>query len=320
MVTGSVRSTFLVAALASVLGGCAVEQAGEDTELASNELTTDVASTSDGNTGADRAGADDTGTDDTDGAGVDAAPATHGLAVSVHTTLGFPEDATPTDPEHALIVKRQYVTSYDGSRKNPRWVSWELTQPWLGSADRSNSWSIDRDLATGIPQAVNSDFTNSGFQRGHLCPSADRTKNDADNRSTFVFTNAVPQTAQSNSGTWLTLENEERSLARTGNNHVFVIAGTIYSGNVRRIGNGVHVPTSLFKVVVVMQGDHPRPSDVTPATRVIAVEVPNDTSVNGNYRRYLTSLEKLEQKTGFHFLSDADPAVHAALAPQVDSQ
>lgn len=296
MLTGSLRSVFLVAGLA--LGGCAVESASNEAEGATtNEL-------SNGETDATIA----------------AAATTPGLALSVHTTLGFPEEATPTDPLHALIVKSQFVSSYDSTKKNARWVSWELTTKWLGSAERSDSWATDRDLAPGIPQAVNSDFTNSGFQRGHLCPSADRTKNDTDNRATFVFTNAVPQTAESNTGTWLTLENEERTLARVTNNHVFVVAGTIYSGTPRKIGNGVSVPSSLFKVVVVMEGARPVPSEVTPTTRVIAVEIPNNTTVSGNYRRYRTSIESLEQKTGYRFLADADPAVHDALAPRVDSQ
>jgi len=291
MFTVSFRHLFLVVGLA--LGGCAASAAPEDQGETTNELTTTAATLP---------------------------AATEGLALSVHTTLGLPEEATPTDPVHALITKPTYVTSYDSTRKNARWVSWELTTKWLGPADRSDSWSTDHDLATGIPQAVNSDFTNSGFQRGHLCPSADRTKNDTDNRSTFVFTNAVPQTAESNTATWLSLENEERALARVPNNHVFVVAGTIYTGTPRKIGNGVNVPSSLFKIVVVMQGDRPLPGEVTAATRVIAVEIPNTTAVSGNFRRYRTSIEAIEQKTGFHLLSDADPSVHAALAPQVDSQ
>lgn len=297
MFTGSLRSLFLLAALA--LGGCAVESVGAEEQGETSSEITDVATTV---------------------PETDAVAATEGLALSPHTTLGLPEAATPTDPVHALIVKSQYVTSYDSTKKNPRWVSWELTPKWLGSADRSDSWSTDRDLATGIPQAVNSDFTNSGFQRGHLCPSADRTKNDSDNRSTFVFTNAVPQTGESNGSTWLSLEYEERALAKVTNNHVFVVAGSIYEGTPKKIGNGVRVPSSMFKIVVVMQGARPLPSEVTAATRVIAVEIPNTTTVSGNFRRYRTSIEAIEQKTGFHLLSDVDPAVHAALAPQVDSQ
>jgi endonuclease G len=243
---------------------------------------------------------------------------TPGLQLSVHTTLGIPEAATPTDPVHALINHTQYVTSYDSTKKNPRWTSWELTTAWLGSASRSSNFISDHDLAAGIPQSSNSDYSGSGYQRGHICPSADRTKNATDNQQTFLFTNIVPQTAESNTQVWESLETEERNLAKT--NHLFIIAGNIYEGSAQTIGNGVAIPSSMFKVVVVMSGAHPAPTDVTTSTRVITVNIPNTTSVSGNYRSYRTSMADIESKTGFTFMSDVSKSIHDALASQVDTQ
>ncbi len=247
----------------------------------------------------------------------DAGPATSGLALSVHTTLGIPEPATATDPVHALLVKPQYVTSFDSTRKNPRWTSWELTTKWIGSTGRTGSFLPDPALPSSFPQASNSDYSGSGYERGHICPSGDRTDTVPDNMATFVFTNAVPQTAASNTGTWETLETDERSFAKAGS-HVFIVAGSIYADN-KTIGNGIAVPTSMFKVVVLLSGDHPLPSDVTAATRVIAVEIPNTTTVSGSYKSFRVKFGDLETKTGFHFLSDVDPAIHDTLAQVVDA-
>jgi endonuclease G len=244
-------------------------------------------------------------------------PPGEGLALSVHTTLGIPEHAVVGDAEHYLLVKPQFVTSFDSHRKNPRWTSWELTSAWLGSTPRSPSFTRDADLPSSIPQADNSDYSGSGFQRGHILPSADRTKSAADNESTFVFTNVVPQTAESNTGTWETLERAERTLTQ-GGGHVFIIAGSIYADH-QTIGAGVAVPTSMFKVVVVLQGARPTPADVTTTTRVISVEIPNTTTVSGDYKHYRTSFGALESKTGFRFLSDVPAAVHDALAAHVDA-
>lgn len=241
---------------------------------------------------------------------------TPGAMLSAHTTLGFPEDATSDDAEHALVVHSQWVASYDSLKKNPRWTSWELTTGWMGSTGRTDNWVKDRNLS--FAQASSSDYSGSGYQRGHICPSADRTKSVADNQATFLFTNVVPQTAESNTAVWESLESQERTLARS--NHVFIVAGSIYEGAPRTIGNGVRIPSSMFKVVVVMQGTHPLPSEVSPSTRVIAVEIPNTHSVSGSWTRYKTTLESLETKTGFRFLSDVDPEVHDALATKVDSQ
>lgn len=247
-----------------------------------------------------------------------ASPKTKGLALSVHTTLGLPEEAKPNDPQNALLVKSQYVSAYDSTRKNPRWVSWELTGKWLGSADRVDAWTTDPGLGD-LPQAELADYAESGFQRGHLCPSADRTKNPSDNRATFFLTNAVPQAAESNTGAWLTLENDERKLARAGQNHLFVVAGPIYSGKDREVGKGVSVPSSMFKVIVVLEGDRPLPSDVTASTHVIAVEVPNDATARGTYKKFTTSIAAIEKKTGFRLLSDVDASVHDSLASRTDS-
>ena len=244
----------------------------------------------------------------------------NGLALSVHTTLGIPEAATTSDPSHALLVKPQYVTSFDGTRKDPRWTSWELTTAWLGSTSRSPSFVADAQLPATIPQASETDYTKSGFERGHLCPSGDRTSTVDDNLATFVYTNVVPQTAASNTGTWETLETEERSLAAAGS-HLFIIAGSIFATTPpATIGAGVAVPTSMFKVVVVMSGAHPLPSEVTKTTRVITVDIPNTTTVSGPYTGYRVKFADIEKKTGFRFLSDVDPAVHDALAAVVDAQ
>lgn len=276
------------------LGGCAAEEDFDEEPLGSTESEVTSSSPSTVVPGA----------------------TTPGATLSAHTTLGFPEEATQSDAERALVVHKQWVASYDSLKKNPRWTSWELTSAWMGSADRSDNWVKDRDLS--FAQATNSDYSGSGYQRGHICPSADRTKSATDNKATFVFTNVVPQTQESNTAVWASLETQERTLAR--NNHVFIVAGSIYEGTPKKIGSGVHVPSSMFKVIVVMQGEHPLPSEVTETTRVIAVEVPNTHAVSGSWTRYKTTVESLELKTGFKFLSDVDPVVHDALATRVDSQ
>lgn len=95
-------------------------------------------------------------------------------------------------------------------------------------------------------QARDSDYTNSGFDRGHLCPSADRTITDPDNDATFVLTNVVPQTHASNAGP--SLEDEARQLATAGK-HLWIIEGPLYGATQQNIGTGVAVPVSMFKVV-----------------------------------------------------------------------
>jgi endonuclease G, mitochondrial len=182
-------------------------------------------------------------------------------------------------------VKPQFAASYDTTRRTPRWVAWRLDGSWLGTATRATSFRRDPQLPTSAGQARDEDFRNSGFDRGHLCPSADRTRSDPDNDATFVFTNIVPQTRASNSGTWSTLEDDARTWAQQGKT-VMLVAGPVYGVTSQAIGSGVPVPLSTFKVAVVFDTATASPSAVTTATRVIGVLVPNTSSVSGDWRSH----------------------------------
>ncbi|MBM4778769.1 MAG: DNA/RNA non-specific endonuclease [Archangiaceae bacterium] len=246
---------------------------------------------------------------------IDAGVGTAGVALSTHTVLGLPDDSSVGRLDRWLLVKPQYVSSYDTTLKTPRWVSWRLDPTWLGSATRATSFRRDTQLPTTAGQARDEDFRNSGFDRGHLCPSADRTSTDLDNDATFVFTNIVPQTHASNAGTWATLEDEARTLVAQGKT-VVITAGPIFGVTPQNIGAGVPVPLSTFKVAVVFDGAPT--ANLTTSTRVIAVIVPNTTTVSGNWRQFRVTARSIEQATGLDFLSDVPRAVQDVVENRLD--
>ncbi len=234
-------------------------------------------------------------------------------SLSRHTALGLPSSSIVGQPDGWLLVKPQYVAAYDTVHKVPRWVAWELTSAWLGTAPRGSSFRRDPQLPASAAQASDSDYTNSGYDRGHMCPSADRTATPADNAATFVLTNAVPQTHQNNAGPWEALEEESRTLAGLGN-RLLIAAGPVYGASHVTIGSGVEVPVATWKVVVVLG----EPA-VTSATRVIAVIVPNTTSASGGWRGYRTTVDDVELQTGLDLMSEVDPAVQAVIEARVDA-
>src|SRR5262249_21994129 len=186
---------------------------------------------------------------------------------------------------------------------------------------RSNTYRADDTLPASMPQAKLSDYSGSGYDRGHMCPSADRTKSTTANAQTFYLSNMVPQAHSNNSGPWEKLETYERSLATSGK-ELFVVAGGIY-GSSKTIGAGVAVPAQTWKVVVVLDRVGLGAADVTSATRVIAVAMPNDDSAistSDSWQKYRVSVRSIEDQTGLDFLSDVDPAVQDVVETQVDSQ
>jgi endonuclease G len=172
-----------------------------------------------------------------------------------------------------------------------------------------------------VPQATLGDYAGSGYDRGHMCPSADRTLTTTANSQTFYLTNMVPQAGNNNRGPWAALEAESRDLAGAGK-ELFVIAGGTFSASSLTIGNGVKVPDKTFKVIVVLDAVGQGASSVTASTRVIAVLMPNansQISLSAPWRNFRVSVDAIEALTGQDLLSDVDPAVQAVVEARVDN-
>jgi endonuclease G len=245
-----------------------------------------------------------------------------GAALSKHTTLGIPFPASASDPNNFLSVKSGYVLSYNSARKVPNWVSWELNTSYLGSAARQDDFRPDDTLPANLPQAQLADYSGSGYDRGHMCPSADRNLTVAANSQTFFLSNMVPQAGNNNQGPWANMENDLRTLAGSGK-ELFIISGGTFSASSNTIGSGVVVPDKTFKVVVVLNAVGQGPSSVTTSTRVIAVMMPNENnqiSRTADWRTFRVSVDAIEAATGDNFLSDVDPSVQAVIEARVDNQ
>jgi endonuclease G, mitochondrial len=269
--------------------------------------------------GANRINIDDIRITDPDGGGGGGGT---GAALSRHTTMGIPSAASTSNPNDFLSVKSGYVLSYNSSRKVPNWVSWELNTSYLGSIDRQDDFRPDSTLPANLPQAQLADYSGSGYDRGHMCPSADRTLTVAANSQTFFLSNMVPQAANNNQGPWATMENDLRTLARSGR-ELFVISGGTFSATSNEIGDGVVVPDRTFKVVVVLNAVGQGTSSVTTSTRVIGVMMPNENnqiSRTADWRSFRVSVDSIEAATGNNFLSDVDPAIQSVIEARVDNQ
>lgn len=113
----------------------------------------------------------------------------------LHLTMGNPSGATTqvTDRNNFLMVKRQFALSYNNYKGGPNWVAWHLEDNDVGDAERCNCFHGDTELPVGLKRIVTSIYSNTGYERGHLCNSEDRTETDEDNRVTFAMTNILPQ-------------------------------------------------------------------------------------------------------------------------------
>lgn len=237
-----------------------------------------------------------------------------------HLTMGNPSNATTSvgQPLNYLMEKSQYALSYNRDNGEANWVSWHLDTSWLGSAPRQNDFRADTILPVGWYQVQDTDYSGSGFDRGHMCPSADRTITVSSNSATFLMTNMIPQMPANNQGVWANLETYCRTLVSQGN-ELYIISGG--QGLQYFIANGhVAVPAQTWKVIIVLSNGANDVSRVTTTTRTIAVVMPNSGSIGTDWRAYRVSVDQVEAITGYNFFSNVPSGIQAVIEGVVDNQ
>ena len=193
---------------------------------------------------------------------------------------------------HDVVLDRgSFVLGFDEELHVARWAAWKLEKSDLGKASRSERFHPDPNE----PFVQDSDYLHSGFDRGHLCPSADRTATPEANLATFVLSNVQPQLHELNAGPWEELEKKERDLVREGRS-LYIVAGGLFDASPKRIGRGVAVPRASFKVIVAALD----PGAVRADTPTLAVVMPNEKSVKLEpYTAFVTTIRSVEESSGY---------------------
>lgn len=100
---------------------------------------------------------------------------------------------------------------------------------------------------TKIPkqfQVSPKDYSNTGFDKGHMSPCDDMPTQNAQYES-FSMVNMVPQTHHNNAGVWKTLEEKMRTLAKSGD--IYVVSGPIIDTTNKKLKRGIIIPSKLYK-------------------------------------------------------------------------
>lgn len=246
-----------------------------------------------------------------------------------HLTMGNPTNATVDtgQPTNYLLDKPQYAAAYNRDLGRPNWVSWHLSSNWIGSTPRQNDFRNDTTLPAGWYQVQGTDYSGSGFDRGHYCPSGDRTNTVADNSATFLMTNMMPQAPDNNQGPWEALESYCRTLVSSGN-ELYIVAGGSGSGGTGSngfastiAGGHVGVPSQTWKVIIVLP--NASGNDVTrviSSTRTIAVIMPNTQGIRANdWHSYRVSVDQVESLTGYDLFSNVPASIQSVIEARVDN-
>lgn len=247
-------------------------------------------------------------------------PTSSEQAAQVYLALGNPSAAASSEsyPDNYLLVNTAYALSYNSAKGTANWVAWRIAESDFGETDRQNNFRPDQNLPKNFTRVTPADYTGSGFDRGHMCPSADRSSSPEANSLTFLMTNMVPQTGDLNRNVWEELETYSRNLVKKGKVDLYVVAG-VY-GEKGKLKKKITVPTNCWKIIVaVPQGANA--SVINSETHVIAVDIPNVTGIaKEDWRQFRTTVRAVEQKTGYNFMSNLPQELQNTLETRLDNK
>ena len=236
--------------------------------------------------------------------------------------LGNPSNATANtaNENNYLMEKPQYTLSYNRSKGEANWVAWRLDSTWLGNTPRQDDFRPDPQLPNDWYQVTSQDYSGSGYDRGHITPSGDRTRSAVDNSATFLMTNILPQLAANNQGPWEDFESYCRTLANQGNEIYIVSGGAGVAGTIA--GGKIVVPQVTWKVVLILPNGSNDLERVNKGTRAIAIIVPNQPPVNINatWREFRVPIRAVEVLTGYNFFTNVPINTRQLIKRRIDRQ
>ena len=246
-----------------------------------------------------------------------------GTIVLVHST---------TDKEGV-----NFTVEWDTQKKAQRWTAYRIHKGQSGSVSGSSSFTEDPDLpASARVSSSSSYYSGSGFDRGHICASADRQYSTTANRQTYYYTNMQPQNHMFNAGPrlangdqdwsrkspWLQLEENVRKWGRSkGCDTLYIVKGGTIEDDMLlknsrypqgKIGGQLPIPKYFFVALLMKYNNN---------YQAIGFWLEHDSLDHSGdeLSEYAKSIDELEALTGIDFFcnlpDDTENQVEKSYAP-----
>ena len=223
-----------------------------------------------------------------------------------------------------------YSVEWDNALVANRWTCYELHEGnTLSATDRNDDFKADLEVAVS---STLEDYRNSGFSRGHLCPSADRQCSIDQNKQTFFLTNMQPQWQKHNGGLWKNLEDLVRNFAtddtKTGAHcdTLYIVKAATITDKVtinneqvdgiyadRCVGGEGHTHELIVPKYFYMALLHYNKATNTYHAIAFWTLHQDAGDTNKNYGDYAISIDELEQRTGLDFFCNLPDEIEIAV-------
>lgn len=206
-----------------------------------------------------------------------------------------------------VVVHAGHLLVYSEKHEQPKWTA-HIASPDLikGNLARIDSFLPDPLVKTGT--AMTADYWNSGYDRGHLVPSADMRWNLEALQGTYLYSNISPQLPELNRETWADLEDWGRRYVNFSKRRVFIVTGPVLRDGLPTMQkadrkNEVSIPEYFWKVIADLDGDQPK---------AIAFVMKN-AKLDGPPISFAVTVDSVETLTSLDFFPALDDAVETKI-------
>ncbi len=239
---------------------------------------------------------------------------------------------------------RNYSICYDTEKLVSRWVAYPLHSVYTDGrgypgGGRTDAWAFDDAITeyyNGGYQIVEYEYTDpvipqdkqqnivsgaygTGDSRGHMLPSASRYSTWMTNAQTFYATNMMPQNYSFNGGVWASVENKTRN--NICSDTLYVVVGTLFE-NARTFtarGRTITRPTHCYKLLLRTRSGNTKKSisEITDPNEIKAIGFLFANESNAvSYQKAVVSIKEVEERSGFTFYHNLNPAVTESVKNQ----
>ena len=201
-------------------------------------------------------------------------------------------DYLPTSTTNQIVEHAYYTLSYNEKHEQAEWVAYELTKEHTAYNDFKRPY-FQEDPLVKTQSASWRNYKNSGYDKGHLCPAADRRFDKKAHDETFLTSNISPQNHKFNAGIWNDLEKKIRYWLKK-DEQLYIVTGPVFGSSNKTIGSEhVTVPTHFFKVILKYGKGSPK---------MMGFLIPH-TTTSRQLKQFVLPVDKIESLLGFDFFA-----------------
>jgi len=210
-----------------------------------------------------------------------------------------------------------FSTEWDCTKKSQRWSCYQMYRGNTGGnvGRYQDGYPYDELLdfkdyftdSSGTPLDL---YWGSGYDHGHICPSADRQYSREANRQTFFLTNMQPQRNVFNAGVWAAMEQQVRQWNRDNFRDTLYVCkgGTIDRDDQIRgyIQQQMIIPRYFFMALLCKNTAGYKALGFWIEHKDKDSDYPKDARGDYLLSSYVVSIRELETLTGIDFFCNLD--------------